>query len=484
MNEKKLVLQGVLWKFAERIAAQLVSVIVSIILARLLTPDEYGMISIVTVFINIANIFATSGFGSALIQKKNADSKDYSSVFYFTLGFTAILYIILFFLAIPISNFYNMPLLKNVIRVLGLTIPITGVNSIQHAYISRKMEFKKYFKATFIGTVISAIIGIVMAYLSFGVWALVVQSLTNSIIDTIVLQASINWKITKEFSFDRIRILFDYGWKLLAQSFIVQVYSSLRSLLIGKIYTASDLAYYTKGNQFPDLIAMNIESAINTVLFPAMSRAQDSLATVKNMARKTTQITSYIMSPLIVGFIVVANSFICVLLTDKWLMAVPYLRIECIILLFRTPQTAILQALKAIGKSDSVLKCDIPIRVFAFVVLLVSIKFGVLYFAISEILTTLFGMLLYAFEAKKHIGYSYIELISDFLLNVFRALIMGGIVWGVGLIMPFGSLTIMMLQIVLGVSIYLIISILGCSPDFYYVLNTVKEFLITRREVE
>lgn len=481
MNEKKLFMQGVFWKFAERIVAQLVTFIVSIILARLLAPDEYGMVSLVMVFIGIANIFATSGFSSALIQKKNADSKDYSSVFFFTIGFTFILYLLLFFLAVPISNFYNMYMLKPVLRVLSLSIPITGVNSIQQAYISRRMEFKKFFKATFIGTMISAIVGISMAYLGFGVWALVAQTLTNSIIDTIVLQLSIDWKVTKEFSFNRIKVLFDYGWKLLVQSFIVQGYSSLRSLLIGKMYTTSDLAYYTKGNQIPDLIAENVDVAINSTLFPAMSRAQDSLTTIKNMARKTVQITSYIMSPLLIGFMVIANSFICVLLTDKWLMAVPFLRIECIILLFRAPQTAILQALKAVGKSDLVLKCDIPIRIFAFVALLISIRFGVIYFAISEVLTTIFGTFVYTTVARKYINYTYLEVFSDFFKNVILASVMGGIIWILGLIMSFGSFITIIFQVLSGFSIYLILSVVFHSSNLYYILNTLKEFTFIRR---
>lgn len=481
MNEKKLFMQGVFWKFAERIVAQLVTFIVSIILARLLAPDEYGMVSLVMVFIGIANIFATSGFSSALIQKKNADSKDYSSVFFFTIGFTFILYLLLFFLAVPISNFYNMYMLKPVLRVLSLSIPITGVNSIQQAYISRRMEFKKFFKATFIGTMISAIVGISMAYLGFGVWALVAQTLTNSIIDTIVLQLSIDWKVTKEFSFNRIKVLFDYGWKLLVQSFIVQGYSSLRSLLIGKMYTTSDLAYYTKGNQIPDLIAENVDVAINSTLFPAMSRAQDSLTTIKNMARKTVQITSYIMSPLLIGFMVIANSFICVLLTDKWLMAVPFLRIECIILLSRAPQTAILQALKAVGKSDLVLKCDIPIRIFAFVALLISIRFGVIYFAISEVLTTIFGTFVYTTVARKYINYTYLEVLSDFFKNVILASVMGGIIWILGLIMSFGSFITIIFQVLSGFSIYLILSVVFHSSNLYYILNTMKEFAFIRR---
>lgn len=474
-SEKKEVLGGVFWKFSERIAAQIVSLVVSIILARLLSPSEYGTISLVTVFITIANVFVTNGFGSALIQKKDADNVDFSSVFYFSLGFTCILYIILFFLAIPIAEFYKMPILKPVLRVLSLSVPIMGINSVQHAYVSRKMEFKKFFYATLVGTLISAVVGITMAYNGFGVWALVAQTLTNNIIDTIVLQYSIEWKLTKELSFTRIKSLFDYGWKLLVQSLILQIYSSLRSLIIGKIYTTSDLAYYTKGNQFPDLICTNIDTAINSALFPIMARAQNSPERIKVMARQTTRVISYVLSPILVGFMVIAEPLISILLTDKWIPAVPYLRICCIILLFRAPQTAILQAIKAIGRSDSVLKVDLPIRVFALVVLVVSVKFGVIYFALSEILTTIFGTILYSITAKKIIGYEGKEVCCDFMINILLAGVMGVITWEVGDMLPFSNWIIVIIQILVGIISYLLLSLITKSESFYYVLNTAKE---------
>ena len=220
MNKvKRDVVSGVFWKFSERMAAQIVSLIVSIVLARLLSPSEYGTISLVNVFITIANVFVTSGFAAALIQKKDADDIDYSSVFYFTLVFSGCVYSLLFILALPVAQFYQMPILKPVLRVLSLSIIILGINSIQQAYVSREMIFKKFFYATLIGTLISAVVGILMAYHGFGVWALVAQTLTNNIIDTIVLQCTIDWRPIKAFSFKRIKSLLNYGWKLCANSF-------------------------------------------------------------------------------------------------------------------------------------------------------------------------------------------------------------------------------------------------------------------------
>lgn len=243
-------------------------------------------------------MFVSSGFGQALIQKKDADSLDFSSVFYFSLVFTSLIYLALFLGAVPIANFYNMPILVPVLRVLAISVPIMGINSVQQAYIAREMQFKLFFYATFIGTIISAFVGIALAYSGFGVWALVAQTLTNNIIDTIVLQMSIKWRITKEFSLSRIRSLLSYGWKLLLQSLILQFYASLRSLLIGKFYTTEDLSFYTKGNQFPELISTNIDTGINTALFPVMSKAQDSLERVKTMARKTDGFHKLVMSPI------------------------------------------------------------------------------------------------------------------------------------------------------------------------------------------
>ena len=474
-SNKKSVLSGVFWKFAERVGAQAVSLIVSIVLARLLAPSEYGAISLVMVFITIANVFVTSGFGTALIQKKDADDIDFSTVFYFSLIFTTLLYVIMFFSAEFIADFYEMPILKPVFRVLSLSIVIMGINSVQQAYVSREMIFKKFFYATIIGTIISAVVGITLAYHGFGVWALVAQTLTNNVIDTIVLQLTIQWRPIKAFSLNRLKMLFTYGWKLLVQSVVLQLYSSLRSLIIGKIYTPADLAFYTKGNQFPDLISTNIDSAINTALFPAMSKEQESIERVKMMARKTTQVTSYVMNPILIGFASVAESFITLLLTEKWLPCVPYLRICCIALLFRPPQTAILQAIKAVGRSDSVLKVDFPIRIVALALLLVSIRFGIIYLALSEVLITVFGTVLYVIMSHKIINYGAREVCADFLINTSLAMVMGIITWAVGKILPLSSIAVLPIQVVVGVIVYLLLSIITNNTSFKYVLNTLKE---------
>lgn len=471
---KKEVLSGMFWKLSERMLAQVVSAIVAIFLARLLSPSEYGTISLVLVFINIASTLMISGFNTSLIQKKDADNIDFSTVFYFSLGVSFVFYGIMFVGATFVAKFYEIPVLEPVLRVLGLGVPITAINSVQQAYVSRNMLFKRFFLSTFFGTLLSGVIGIYMAYKDFGVYALVAQNLSNTLIGSVILWFTVRWRPDFVFSLKRLKGLFSYGWKLLVQNVILNIYSSLRSLVIGKVYTTADLAYYTKGSHYPNLIATNIDTALNSVLFPAMSDAQNDQNRVKAMARRTTRLSSFIMSPILIGMIAVAESFIIALLTEKWLPAVPYLRIICVVLLFLAPQTAMLQSVKAVGRSDLVLKADFPVRVFSLAFLVVALGFGVIAVAVSEVLTTILGTIIYMFAAKCAIDYTPKEVCADFLPNVGLAGIMGLITWFVGLLLPLSAFPKMLVQILIGAGCYVILSVITKNESFWYVLRELK----------
>jgi len=243
-GKNHIILSSFLWKFSERIIAQFVSLIVSIILARLLSPDNYGVVGIVMVFINIADVFVVSGLSASLVQKKDADSVDFSTIFYCSFVFSIIIYIILFAISPSVASFYNEQSLTNVLRVFSIKIIISSFNSIQHAYVQRKMIFKKFFFSTIIGTLISGIIGIVMSYHNFGVWAIVSQYLANAVIDTVVLFFIVPWRPSLEFSFRSAHELISFGWKVLMTDLISQIFNNIRSFFIGKIYTPADLAYY------------------------------------------------------------------------------------------------------------------------------------------------------------------------------------------------------------------------------------------------
>ena len=324
------VITNFFWRFLERCGAQGVTFIVSIVLARLLDPTVYGTVALVTIFTTIMQVFVDSGMGNALIQKKDADDLDFSSVFYFNMAMCSVLYLIMFFAAPFIASFYRMPELTAIVRVLSFVVVISGVKNVQQAYVSRHLMFKRFFFSTLGGTIGAAVIGIAMAYLGFGVWALVAQMLFNAAVDTTILWITVKWRPKKMFSFQRLKSLFSYGWKLLASSLIDTVYNDLRQLIIGKKYSSGDLAYYNQGKKFPQLIVTNINTSIDSVLLPTMSKAQDDMAAVRSMTRRAIKTSTFLMMPAMIGLAVCAEPLVQLILTEKWLPCVLFLRIFCI----------------------------------------------------------------------------------------------------------------------------------------------------------
>ena len=474
MNTQKTVLSGLFWKFGERITAQLVSLLVSIILARLLTPDDYGAVALVMVFITIANVFVSSGFGNALIQKKDADNLDFSSVLYINIAISIFIYLVLFFSAPFIAKFYDMPVLNPVLRVFGIRIPVAAVNSIQHAYVSRNMLFKRFFWSTLFGTVFSGIVGIIMAYKGFGIWALVAQYLTNTCTDTVVLWFTVKWRPILACSFERAKPLIRYGWKLLLSGLLDTGYTQLRSLLIGKIYTSEDLAFYNQGEKYPQILAVNINSSIGSVLFPAMSQFQNDKNMVKEITRRSIQVCSYVLWPMMIGFAVISEPLIKIILTDKWLPCVPFLRIFCFTYGLWPIFTTNLQALNAIGRSDIFLKLEIIKKIFGIIVLVISIPFGTLAIAEGLIVTSIASIFINASPNVKLLEYSFKEQLSDLLSPFILSVIMAVIIFPVsetGL----NDIAVISIQIVSGAVIYLVGSIISKQKGFLYILNFLKK---------
>lgn len=418
------IIKNLFWRFAERCGAQGVTFLVSIVLARILAPELYGTVALVTVFITILQVFVDSGLGNALIQKKNADDLDFSTVFYFNIVLCAALYFLMFFAAPFIARFYGQYELTPVIRVLGLTIVISGVKNIQQAYVSRHMLFKKFFYSTLAGTIAAAFTGITMAVLNFGIWALVGQHLTNTLIDTLVLWYTIPWRPAGKFSGKRLKALWSYGWKLLVSSLIDTIYNDIRQLIIGKVYSASDLAYYNRGKQFPYIIVVNINKSIDSVLFPALSKAQSRVERVKAMTQKAIKMSSFLMWPMMCGLAVIAEPLVRVVLTEKWLSCVRYLQVFCIIYGFYPIHTANLNAIKALGRSDLFLKLEIAKKILGMAFLLISIRFGVLGMVYSLLAATIFSTFINAYPNRRLMGYTYFEQMRDMLPSMVLAMIM------------------------------------------------------------
>lgn len=473
---KKNTLGGFIWRFAERCGAQGVQFVVSIILARLLMPEAFGTISLMMVFINILSVFIDSGMGSALIQKKDADDLDFSTVFYFNLFMCSFMYLILFLCAPLIAEFYNNSELTLLVRVIGLSLLFSGVKSIQQAYVFKNMLFKNFFFSTLIGTVISAVVGITVAYKGYGVWALIFQNLTNNVIDMIIIWCLVKWRPKWMFSFERLKGLFSYGWKLLASALLDTGYNQLRALIIGKVYSTADLAYYTKANNFPSIIITNVNSSIDSVLLPSMSSVQDSVESVKGMTRRAMKTSIYVMAPLLMGLAACGQSVISILLTDKWLPSYPFMVIFCITYMFYPVHTANLNAIKALGRSDLFLKLEIIKKVVGITAILITFKISVMAMAYSLLVTSVLSQIINSWPNKKLMNYSYIEQLKDILPGLLLAAFMGGCVYCVNFLHLNNWLTLI-IQVPLGAIIYIGLSALLKLESFTYVFNMVKPFI-------
>lgn len=471
--QNKNVLVNLIWRFAERCGAQLVVFIVSVILARLLSPEDYGTIALITVFITILQVFVDSGLGNSLIQKKDADDLDFSTVFFTNVVFCIILYVGIFFCAPLISVFYDRPEMVPYIRVLGLTVLISGVKNVQQAYVSRNMLFKRFFFATLGGTITAAVIGIAMAYHGFGVWALVMQQVINLSIDTLILWLSVKWRPHMKFSFQRLRGLYSFGWKLLVSSLLDTVYNDIRQLIIGKMYSAADLAYYNQGKKFPNLIVTNINASINSVLLPTMSKVQDDRQHVKNMTRRAIKVSTYIMAPMMMGLAFTAESLVSLVLTEKWLPCVPFLRIFCITYMFYPIHTANLNAIKAMGRSDLFLKLEIMKKTVGIVLLLSTMRFGVMAMAYSLLVSSVLYQMINSFPNKELLDYSYINQLKDILPSTLLAIIMGASVYPISRL-GISDFVTLILQAVFGAMIYIIGSVLLKLDSFQYLWGIAK----------
>lgn len=475
-NEGGKILSSLIWRFAERCGAQLVQFIVSVILARILEPEAYGTIALTTVFITILQVFVDSGLGNALIQKKDADDIDFSTVFYTNICFCFTLYIGMFFAADLIASFYKDPSLVPLIRVLSVTIIISGVKNVQQAYISRNMMFRKFFFATLAGTIVAAVAGIAMAYRGMGVWALVAQQLLNLTIDTIVLWITVKWRPKRVFSVERLKGLFSYGWKLLVSRLLDAGYNNIRQLIIGKLYTSSDLAFYNRGKQFPNIIVTNVNSSIDSVLLPAMSMEQDDRNHVKNMTRRSIKISVYVMAPLMIGLAVAAPTVVKLVLTDKWLPCIPFLRIFCIMYMFYPIHTSNLNAIKAMGRSDLFLKLEIEKKTIGVVLLLATMRQGVMAMAYSLLVSSVISQLINSGPNKKLLGYGYIAQLMDILPSIMMAVGMGICVSCIGMFDLLPSIALC-IQVVIGLFVYILESVIFKDDSFFFLWGLIKGIL-------
>ena len=414
-----------LWRFLERCGTHGLTLVVSLILARLLGPEVFGTLALVTAVTEVLQTFVNSGLGLALVQKKDADSCDFSSVFFFNIAFSICLYALLFLFAPLFANFYSKPELTKVVRLLGITVIIYGVTNIQQAYVSRNLLFRLFFFVTLAAAILAAIVGIWMANCGFGIWALVAQQLTQCVGVSLGLFITLKWRPTREFSWPRLKALISYGWKLLLSALVDRTYTQMRALIIGRMYTSADLAYYNRAYQIPTLISGNINEAIDSVAFPTMAQAQNDRQRVRAMMRKALQLGICAVAPVMVWLSVVGVPFVRLVLSEEWLPCVPYLRIFCVTFMFLPVQSANLNTINALGRSDIFLKLEICKKIVGLSLMLSSMWFGVMAMAYAMIVQSFLSQIINSWPNRKLIEYSYIEQLRDIFPYLALACVMG-----------------------------------------------------------
>lgn len=479
MNSTDMVIKSLVYKFLERFGSFFITFVIQLVLARLLSPKDFGIVAILTVFINIAQVFVQSGFSTSLIQKKKVTETDYSSVFYISFLISIVLYIILFISAPTIEVFYRMENLSNYLRIVSLIIIIGSYNSVQLAIVSREMKFHLLLYSTIVSNLISGLIGIFLALKGYGIWSLIFQQLISSSLNCLTLSYKVRWFPKLIFSYRSIKVLFAFGWKILLSSFLETMYVQLQSLIIGRRFSANILGYYNKGQQFPQIIITNVNGAIQSVMLPTLSKIQDDKIKMKSVVRRSVKTSSFIIFPLMTFLGVLGTPIITSLLGDQWKESVPFLQISCFIFSLIPIHTANLQALNAMGRSDLFLKLEIGKKMIG-VIILVSAIFlfsTPMAIAVGAAISSMISLIINIGPSRKLLGYNYSEQIKDILPYILTSLACGFGLYTFTFI-PLNNFITVLLGGTLGGISYLILSYIFKLDSFMYILT----YVIKRRK--
>lgn len=470
-NMKKKILSGLFWKVMENGGTQGIQFLVTVLLARMLTPAESGDVMLIMIFITIGNVFVQSGFNTSLIQKHEVDETDYSSAFYMSEAIAAVLYAALFCSAPFIAGFYGLPVFIPALRVLSVTLFFGAVTSVQTAVVARNMEFRKLCMASLLAAVGSGFIGVFMAAKGFGLWSLVMQQFFYSLFLMLVLFLLVKWRPGFLFSVKKAGQLFSYGWKILCSGLIDTVFTNVYGLVIGKLYNSDMMGQYSRGNQFPALIANNLGAAIQSVMLPAFSASQDDKVRLKSMVRRSIVTSSYLVFPMMAGMIAVAEPMVKLLLTDRYLPSVPMLRLLCVAYATWPLHVANLQAINAMGRSEIFLKLEIVKKIVSVAALIISIPFGIYAMVGLRAVTDFISTFINAYPNKKLLNYSFSQQWRDVFPSLLLSAVMCVIVYSVQFAVE-GTLLTLAVQILVGVLVYGGLSWLFKLESFVYLCRT------------
>ncbi|MBP3240354.1 MAG: lipopolysaccharide biosynthesis protein [Oribacterium sp.] len=472
-NLKIKVIRGLFWKILEQCGSQGIQFVVALVLARLMTPAEYGTISLITIFIAIANTFVQSGFATALVQGKDVKEEDYSSVFWVSMLLSLLCYGVLFTAAPWIADYYSTPLLKELVRVMGVVLFPGAVVSIQTAFVARNLRFQQLFQSTMIAVIMSGAVSIVLAMKGFGVWAMAAQQIVYYFSLMAVMLVTLRWYPRVIIHTGRLRQLFSFGWKILVSGLIDAVWQNIYGLIIGKKYSSADLGAYNRGEQFPKIIATNLSTAIQSVMLPAYSKKQDDPGTLRRMASRSIRLSAFVIFPMMAGLAAVARPLVILLLTEKWIVAAPYLVLLAVSYAVYPIHIINLQVMNAMGRSDLFLKLEIIKKAIGVVILLLSLSLGIWPMLILKVFDEYLCTIINAAPNKKLIGYGPMSQWKEVLPSLIISVIMGSGVWSLQLL-GLSEVVTIIIQIAAGAVSYTALSWLFNREPLQYIFGLVS----------
>lgn len=475
--DKQTTVNSFIWKITERIFSQGISLVVQIILARILVPDDFGKLAIIVAIINYAAIFVQSGIATAIIQKKDLKTIDISTISLFSFAVAALMYIVLFSYAPFIADVYNEPELKAALRVLAIILFFYAINAVQTAILSRKMKFKKLCIRSMLSVPISGFVGIIMAKSGFGIWALIAHHLVSMLVIVIFMSFDKDTHIKLGFSKDSLKQIYSFSWKLLLTGVITGFHDMLRTMIIGKRYSAKELAYYDKAYTYSSYVTLIVNTSISSVLLPVFSREQDDMDKLKDMARRASRLSAFIMVPVLFGVAAVSEALVSVLLTDKWLPSAPFLMIFCILRIPGCIMTADKQVYLAVGKSQINLLYEIGLFILNVTALIISIPHGPMAIALGATLTEIVGGFCIWKVSSKVYGYRIKDRIKDIIKPFSNSMIMAGGVYAIGICLNLTPMLELVIQIFCGIAIYIILELVSKDESIVYCLTMIKNYL-------
>lgn len=448
--------QGLFWSLSDLILNRGIQFIIQVMLARLLVPKDFGIIGMITVFIAISQSFVDSGFSNALIREKEPSEEDYATVFYFNLFMAILMYCVLYFSADGISNFFKEPELALILRVLAIIIIINSFGLIQRTMLTKNMNFKIQTKINVVSSIVSGIIAVIFAYMGFGVWSLVINSVFMQTIQSLLLCFYNKWMPLLVFNIGSFKRLFGFGWKLLVSGLIDTLYNNLYFLIIGRAYSAVDLGYYTNAQKLMDVASQSITTSVQKVSYPAFSSIKEDEDKLKATYIKIIKTSVFITFPLLIGLAAVARPLITLVFGQKWINSIAYFQILCLAGMIFPLHAINLDILQVKGRSDLFLKLEIIKKVvgLTLIAVVLLLKQGIIYLIWVAVMDSYISYFINSYYSAEMLSYSTIEQIKDITPTFIASVVMGIIVYYSGLILPNNNLVKLTIQIILGAGIY------------------------------